>query len=215
VVCVILWYGTQNKPSYNRAPKKIWTYLQEQNNGLVMPSKEEIMCITSWKKWNPEYEIVILTKKTLKGYITIPERIKNHPIFTDRFIDLVRLWALEEHGGVWLDPNVVVKAPLDKWMFPKYAEFSGFYEMSKYENKEIINTWFMAANKKCKMIKAWTTAFSKLADYPHLDYYLKSRSITHTRDPVQIAFQEVFYQFPRDTFILKKAHEGIIYPLSH
>jgi hypothetical protein len=232
VVCILLWYGTQHKTSYNRVPKKIWTYWREKPNGLVMPSKEELQCLASWKRWNPEYEIVTLTKKTLKGYVTIPQEIREHPNFSNPpsyFVDLVRLWTLAEHGGVWLDPNVLVKAPLDKWMFPKYAEYSGFYEEGAGHsavgpqgdsavggskgnsavggsNSKIV-TWFMAANKKCEMVRAWTDAFSKLANYPHLDYYLKSHINANTSDPVQIAFQEIV---PDDSVILRKPNEGVI-----
>lgn len=238
VVAVLLWYGTQHKTSYNRVPKKIWTYWTAKPNGLVMPSKEELQCLASWKKWNPEYEIVTLTKKTLKGYVTIPEEIREHPNFNmeqrkDRFVDLVRLWTLAEHGGVWLDSNVLVKAPLDKWMFPKYGEFSGFYAahsavggmqqgdsavggMQKAAHSAVgppkIATWFMAANKKCEMVRSWSTAFSKLANYPHLDHYLKSHANAsanpNTADPVQIAFQEIFV--PSDSIILQKAQDDVI-----
>jgi hypothetical protein len=245
VVCILLWYGTQHKTSYNRVPKKIWTYWREQPNGLVMPSKEELQCLASWKQWNPEYEIVTLTKKTLKGYVTIPQEIREHPNFSNPpsyFVDLVRLWTLAEHGGVWLDPNVLVKAPLDKWMFPKYAEFSGFYAaaISPQGDSAVgpkgdsavggtqqaahsavgapkIATWFMAANKKCEMVRSWTDAFSKLANYPHLDHYLKSHANAsadlNTADPVQIAFQEIFV--PSDSIILQKARNVILpMPLS-
>ena len=238
VVAVLLWYGTQHKTSYNRVPKKIWTYWTAKPNGLVMPSKQELQCLASWKKWNPEYEIVTLTKKTLKGYVTIPEEIREHPMFNmedrkDIFVDLVRLWTLAEYGGVWLDPNVLVKAPLDKWMFPKYGEFSGFYAAhsavggmqqddsavggtQKAAHSAVappkIATWFMAANKKCEMVRSWSTAFSKLANYPHLDHYLKSHANAsanpNTADPVQIAFQEIFV--PSDSIILQKAHDDVI-----
>jgi hypothetical protein len=245
VVCILLWYGTQHKTSYNRVPKKIWTYWREQPNGLVMPSKEELQCLASWKQWNPEYEIVTLTKKTLKGYVTIPQEIREHPNFSNPpsyFVDLVRLWTLAEHGGVWLDPNVLVKAPLDKWMFPKYAEFSGFYaaavspqgdsaispqgdsaispqgdsaispqgDSAVGKSPPKIVTWFMAANKKCEIVRTWTDAFSKLANYPHLDYYLKSH-VTNTSEPVQIAFQEIV---PGDSVILRKPNEGVIAQVS-
>ena len=202
IVAILLWYGLQNKyniTSYNRAPKKIWSFMTAQPNGLIKPTKVEQQCIKSWKKWNPEYEIVVLTKKTLHSYVTIPDEIREHPIFTDRFIDLVRLWTLAEHGGVWLDSNVLVKAPLDKWMFPKYGEFSGFYE----DPDTKIITWFMATNKKCDMVRAWADAFSELARYPHLDYF-KSNA-----DPVQIAFKEVFFRFRKDLFILQRAQELI------
>ena len=47
---------------------------------------------------------IVLTSKTYKGYVTIPEELVGHPIFTldaKRFHDLVCLWTLAEHGGVW------------------------------------------------------------------------------------------------------------------
>ena len=195
IVITLLWYGTQNKPSYNRVPKKIWTYWREEPNGLVYPSKKELECVESWKKWNPEYEIITLTKKTFPGYVIIPNEIREHPIFIEHdrintdFIHLVRLWTLAEHGGVWLDSTVMLTRPLDEWMFPRYAEFSGIY-------KEGIETYFMAVNRKSAFLREWVNSFSKLAT--------ATAAATANANAIHLSFKEVFYKFPAHLFVFNK-----------
>ena len=120
----------REKKNYNTVPRKIWSYWDNQDK---IP-KSVKMCMESWKKSNPDYEIVLLTRKNFKGYVTIPDEIREHPHYNDspqRFADLVRLYALEEHGGIWIDASVLIKEHFDKWLFPRYAEFVGYFQ-SKY-----------------------------------------------------------------------------------
>ena len=83
-------------------PKKIWTYQEDADSS----PKTQKMCIRSWEKYHPNYEIIILTRKTVKGYVRIPEEILSHPSFqTDHFWELVCLYTLTEHGGIWMNPT--------------------------------------------------------------------------------------------------------------
>jgi mannosyltransferase OCH1-like enzyme len=65
--------------------------------------------------------VTLLTKKNFFGYVNIPVEITSHPNFNDnttRLADLIRVYALAEHGGVWIDSSILLKAPLDDWLFP-------------------------------------------------------------------------------------------------
>ena len=167
------------KTQYNNVPKKIWTYWDSSDKSPRTDLPKSVkLCMDSWKKHNPEYEIILLTKKNYKGYITIPEEIRTHPHFTDspqRFSDLVRLYALEEHGGIWMDASILVKKPFDDWLFPRYAEFAGYYMGSITEDKKFptLESWFLAANKNSKFIKLWKQEFLEIATFKDIHTYLE------------------------------------------
>jgi hypothetical protein len=178
----------------------------------------------SWKKFNPDYEIILLNKSNFKGYITIPEEIQDHPHFNDspqRFSDLVRLYALEEHGGIWIDASVLVKQSFDEWLFPRYAEFAGYFMNSFTVDKKFpaIESWFLAANKNSKFIRLWKREFLEIAAYKDIQAYLDSRkkmgvNFEEIRDPhylaIYVAALKVLQvdKYPLDTLILRNSEEG-------
>jgi len=206
--------------NYNKVPRKIWTYW---DNPDKLP-KAVKLCMDSWKKYNPDYEIILLTKKNFQGYVTIPDEIRNHPHYNDsaaRFSDLVRLYALEEHGGIWIDSSVLVKENFDKWLFPRYAEFAGYYMGSITVDKKYpaLESWFLAANKNSKFIKLWKDEFLEIANFRDIQGYLDSRkkmgvNFEKIRDPhylaIYIAALKVFQidNYPLETLILRDSEEG-------
>lgn len=112
---------------------------------------------------------IVLTSKTYKGYVTIPGELVGHPIFTldkKRFHDLVCLWTLAEHGGVWHSPY---KKPLLEYDSNK--EFHGYYDA------EGIDTRYMECIKSSAFIRAWRDEYSRLAEFPSVERYLQSRSV--------------------------------------
>lgn len=218
IIILGLAFANWQKNDYNRHPKKIWTYWDNPDR---IP-KTVKMCMESWKKYNPEYEIILLTKQNFKGYVIIPEEISKHQSFNDspqRFSDLIRLWTLAEHGGVWIDASTLLKASLDSWIFPRYAEFSGFYlEGFTTDTKyPVIASWFMACNKDSKFIKLWRDEFSEIGRYPNVEKYIEATKQVdtqkipdHNSNTILIAAQKVFQidKYPLDSLILKKAEDG-------
>jgi hypothetical protein len=132
---------------------------------------------------------IVLTSKTYKGYVTIPGELVGHPIFTldaKRFHDLVCLWTLAEHGGVWITPTMHsqhggvwitptmhsqhgIKKPLLEYDSNK--EFHGYYDV------EGIDTRYMECIKGSAFIRAWRDEYSRLAEFPSVERYLQSRSV--------------------------------------
>ena len=216
----ILAFIFKPSPIYNTVPKKIWTYW---DNPDKLP-KAVKLCMASWKKFNPDYEVILLTKKNFKGYVTIPEVIRNHPHFNDsaqRFSDLLRLYALEEHGGIWIDASVLVKQSFDEWLFPRYAEFSGYYMNTFTVDKKypVIESCFLAANRKSQFIKLWKEEFLEVANFKEIKDYLESRrkmgiNFSEIRDPhylaIYIAALKIIEvdKYPQDTLILRNSEEG-------
>ena len=196
IVCAIVY---MDKTTYNRIPRKIWTFLDR-------PSEEATRCQRSWEQWNPGYEIVVLTRKNYKGYVTIPVDILMHPNFHDsatRFSELVRLWVLAEQGGVWLD-RVLMGAPLDDWLFPRYAE-GAFYE---HEGRILPS--MMACNKGCVFMKAWRDEFSRMTAYENVGAYVGvDKDIPYSMAvAAERALQTLPTEYSRETIVWCQATDG-------
>jgi hypothetical protein len=208
------------KENFNNVPKKIWTYW---DNPDKIPRVVKL-CIDSWKKFNPDYEIIVLNKKNFQGFLTIPSNIRTHPHFNDspaRFSDLLRLYALEEYGGIWIDASVLIKKSFDDWLFTRPAEFSGFYMERRTQDKNhpMVESWFLAANKNSTFIKLWKKEFLEMATFKDIQAYLDSRkkmgvNLDKIRDPnylaIYVAALKVFQidKYPIDSLILRDSEEG-------
>jgi hypothetical protein len=205
---------------YGIQPKIIWTYW---DNPDKIP-KTVKMCMEGWKKFNPDYEIILLTKSNYKKYVSIPDDITSDPNFSDnptRFADLVRVWTLAQNGGVWVDSSIVLKESLDKWLFPRPAEFSGFYIASFTKDKlpPVIEKRFFACNKGSEFVRRWRDEFSLIAKYPSVEKYVESRKEMGVNyegigSPVYLAMhvaaQKILQldKYPLDSLILRKAEDG-------
>jgi hypothetical protein len=220
VILIMCYIGMRDKINYNKAPKKIWTYWDDP---LRIP-KTVKMCMNSWNKWNPTYTITLLTKSNYKGYTTIPNEIREHPNFHDnatRFADLVRIWTLAEHGGIWIDASILINSMLDDWLWPRYAEFSGFYIEGSTRDAQypVIENWFFACNKDSQFVKKWRDEFSNIAMYPSVEAYVHARkqmgvNFTGLGNPIYLAMhvsaQKILQidRYPLNNLILKKAEDG-------
>ena len=212
MITFIILFGlawmNRSKPIYNRVPKKIWSYWK---NPDVLPATVQ-RCIESWKKHNPEYEIVLMNKKNYMGYVTIPKNIRSHYYFDtddDRFSDLLRLYALAEHGGIWMDPGTIVKEPFDNWLFLTYGEFSGFYTGSS----SWIHPHFLACNKNSAFLQQWKEEFVKVTEYVDSTHYVASRQHLgkiDNRPLISIAAQKVLQldNYPMKGIQVRNIEEG-------
>ena len=83
--------------------------------GKPMPELA-VKCIESWKKYLPEYELRLWNEDTfdLDMYPYAREAYDNRKF---AFVtDVVRLWALEKFGGVYMDTDVEILRPLGELM---------------------------------------------------------------------------------------------------
>lgn len=207
-----------NYKDYNKIPKIIWTYWHSEKIPNLIKK-----CIDTWKKHNPHYIIIVLNKNNYKNYINIPDDIANHSIYNDshaRFTDLIRLFLLYENGGVWIDSSIILKESLDKWLFNKEAEFSGFY-LESYGNKyPVIESWFLASNKNSDFMRLWRNEFLQILNYGSVSEYNKSRKemgvdfqkIGSSADylVIHISCQKVIQidKYPLNNLVLRKAEDG-------
>jgi hypothetical protein len=160
IVIVLFLWMSENRPP---VPKKVWSF----NAG---PMKSDVKSLRSDSISLTDNNRIVLTKKTYKGYVTIPEEIVGHPVFTiddKRFHDLVCLWTLAEHGGKWIQDGI--KNPLLEYDSNK--EFHGYY------SKTGIDARYMECIKGSAFIRAWRDEYSRIAEFPSVERYLQSRSV--------------------------------------
>ena len=98
-----------------------------------------VKCIESWKKFCPDYEIVRWDESNFDfescAYAREAYEAKKYAFVSD----YMRLKVLVEHGGIYMDTDVEVVKPLDKFMSEQ--AFSGF------ETDTMIPTGIMACEK--------------------------------------------------------------------
>lgn len=222
IIITSLAIAFRQKPNYNKAPRKIWSYWHDSDNIKSLP-KTVALCQASWQKWNPDYEIVMLSRKNYYNYVRIPSEIANNQIFNEdpkRFESLVALYTLAEHGGVWVSATTLLTEPLDNWLFPKYAQLSGFYddeslsppsEQEDLKKPQAPDLTFLACNKGERFMKLWRNEFSEIIRFQNIEAYIENRismgvNFPNTIDLVPLlAAQKVLQldKYPTDSFILR------------
>lgn len=115
-------------------------------------------CIESWKKHCPDYEIICWNEDNFdinsNRYVKEAYENKKYAFVSD----YVRLYALYNYGGVYMDTDVEVLKPLDEFLNNK--AFSGF------ENTDWVQTGIMASEKNLDIMNVL------------LDYYKERSFIT-------------------------------------
>lgn len=113
-----------------------------------------IKCINSWKDYLPDYELVLWNEDNFNvntyQYTKQAYEAKKYAFVSD----VVRLYALVNIGGVYMDTDVEVLNSLDSFLH--HDAFSGF------ENEQMIPTGIMASKKGFKIfvdcLKEYETA---------------------------------------------------------
>lgn len=107
--------------------------------------KQAKKCINSWKKNLKDYEIFEINEDNFDVtkciYTKEAYENKKYAFVTD----YVRLYALYNYGGIYMDTDVEVIRNLDEFL--KHDAFSGF------EDEKYVPTGIMASKKKNQIIK--------------------------------------------------------------
>ena len=113
--------------------------------GKEMPKLAK-KCIKSWKKYCPDYELKLWNEETFdinsNPYVKEAYENKKFAFVTD----YVRLFALYNYGGVYMDTDVEVLKSIDEFL--ENAAFTGF------ESSNYVPTGIMASEKKLPIIKS-------------------------------------------------------------
>ncbi|MDE6460527.1 MAG: glycosyl transferase [Paramuribaculum sp.] len=171
-----------------------------------------LKCLESWKTFLPEYTVMVWNEETFD--------LNSHPFTKEAYeakkyafiTDYVRLWALKEYGGVYMDTDVEVLKPLDKFL--EFPAFSGF------EDETHIPTGIMASEKGGK----WVT--EQLAYYDNRHFKKPDGSLDTTTNVTIMCenmskqgfilknsrqnFKNIIEIFPKDYFCPKSYKTGKI-----
>ena len=123
-----------------------------------------LLCIKTWKKYLPDYEIKILNYKSVKYYLG--ESIFSSIICPNMTIpiqvDAIRVALLKKFGGIWIDADTII---LNRSFFEKLNNFElimlgdvktkipniGFIFAAN--NSYLINNWLKSIIQKVKLYK--------------------------------------------------------------
>ena len=171
-------------------------------------------CIESWIKYLPDYELILWNENNFdlnsNQYIKEAYDSKKFAFVTD----YVRLYALYEHGGVYMDTDVEVVKSLDSFLI--HSAFIGC------ENEFMLGTSIMASEAKHQWIKRL------LDDYQNKRFILPDGSYDMTANTFVITnittdefgwipqntyqkLKEDLHIYPFDYFCAKSYEDGKIY----
>ena len=169
-------------------------------------------CIESWKKYCPGFEIRAWNESNFDvnccRYVQEAYAAKKWAFVTD----YVRLYALVNEGGIYMDTDVEVLRPLDRFL--DHQAFSGF------ESSGNIQTGIMACEKGYAPFK------ELLDEYENRPFKKENGELNMTTNVVYITnlfsryglkldntYQEVqgFALYPMDYFCAKSFHTGIVH----
>ncbi len=176
-------------PIYSKIPNVIWTFWEGDETELIT------RCIGSWKKYNPEYKVIVLNKGNLAEYF--PEDdisgIPHTGDFIQRYSDFVRVNALKRHGGIWMDASIICQAPLT-WVHDiqkeKNVNFIGYYRdgfsIPEYkQSAPIVENWFFACTRGSQYVVDWYDEMLRFASVEKIENYLEMLKKEN------VSFQEV------------------------
>jgi len=172
IVVALVWISVQSRREYfsQQIPKKIWTYWDDEE----IKNKTVQLCIQSWKKYNPDYGVIVLNQNNLKDYIDLDVKNMKMNDSPARESDIIRLNILQKYGGVWVDASIVMTAPLD--FTTEEHEFYG-YKIDGFISKEgipVIESWFFATVPSGKFITKWRDEFMKANNFSNVEDALES-----------------------------------------
>ena len=189
--------------------------------GRELPEKA-IICIDSWKKYCPDYEIIQWKEDNynLDDIFQIPFLKKAYEDEKWSFVtDYIRLDVVCKNGGIYFDTDVELIKPIDKLL--KYKAYFGF------ETNDTVNTGLgYGAEKSCALLKAMMDRYEKLPqcmtdeDYYRytcpviqtpvlLEYGIEATGAMQIVDGVAVYPKEYFCPLDYDTGKLNKTENTI------
>lgn len=139
------------------------------------------LCLDSWVRLNPDWEIVLLTEKNITDYV--PEAIAPRSLSLQKRSDLIRLYLMHAYGGVWTDASVMCLRPLDEWLplgrdfwmyrGQRWMKIDGRWHPHEPVGLSGACGWFMASKSGSRIPLIWISAMqSYLGAHGDDDYFL-------------------------------------------
>lgn len=161
-----------------------------------------VMCVNSWKKYLPDYEIVLWNEDNFdinsNKYVKEAYESKKYAFVTD----YVRLYALYHHGGIYMDTDVEVLRSLDAFLENSF--FIGC------EKDDLIQTGLIGSQPNNKIIKRI------LSYYDDKKFILENGSLNLLSNPQIFTpiLSEEYGWIPQNTY--QTLSDGIVvYPIDY
>jgi len=172
--------SNQKFPEYNKykerksskIPNVIYTYWHD---GDFPPLVSK--CIESWKRHNPGYTIVVLSKENLQQYIPFDINQLRFANTQQQKSDFIRIYVLAEYGGIWLDASIYLNQSLDwihAYQFNENSEFVGYKINAFTKTFPVIENWFLACVPKSNFMNDWKDVFYSMNNYETIESYVNS-----------------------------------------
>jgi len=146
-------------------PKKLWIYW---DSGIETAPDLVQICVSSWKKLNPEYELFVLSDATLPDYIDPGAGLTTFDNLTiQKKSNIIRKQLLLKHGGIWVDATVLCLTPLEVWLPEKSP--TGFIVLENSSPDRLLCNWFIASEPRNEFIQAWLDATVRYFSFPKTD----------------------------------------------
>lgn len=139
--------------------KRIFTFWKNKDgSSSEMPSYIK-MCLNSWKKYLPDYEIVVLTPSNLDEWIgnNYYDKILYEKFTIAQQTQAIRAAVLEKYGGIWFDADIIVNTPNIEKFFNENSELNIFeYRIACLKAKKhsrILKKWISGIKHNLFMYK--------------------------------------------------------------
>ena len=117
-------------------------------------------CVASVEQYKrPEQQVIILTAQNFSEYVTLPDvmvdKWRRGLITNTHFSDLLRIYALARHGGLWMDATCLLLAPL-----PEEVTAGPLYIMRSHGEFDytVIQSCLMASDRNGYVMRKWCAA---------------------------------------------------------
>jgi len=171
--------------------KKIfWQYWHQEIDSDT--PRTVVSCLNSVKKNRGEYEVILLTGKTINDYVDLPDfvwqKLGKGRFTRTKLSNLVRLYLLSAYGGVWIDATVYLTEPVaddllqkDFFAFQRsetpppdagaYKKFDPLYfSWNPAHQIKMLNS-FIIAKRRNKIIDDLLSI--------HLEYWKREKRVEH------------------------------------
>ena len=124
----------------NEKPKTIWTLWLQGDSDDVQPEVIR-MCLKNMKKNCGSHPLKIITKDNYQNYTDIPgyivDKVNAGQISYTHFSDLIRVYLLLKHGGMWTDATIFTTKIIPEEIFDmKYFTVKHTYKNVRNVSKE-------------------------------------------------------------------------------
>lgn len=129
-------------------------------------------CLRTWKARNPTWQVIELSSANLADYVDSDTlaALTGLTIERQKFANLIRMYLISRHGGVWSDASNFCCRPLDDWL--PGCLTSGFFAFRNPGPDRILSNWFLAAEKG--------NALASIVFEKHRDYFIENRFAMRT-----------------------------------